>query len=62
MGNINENGNIDNIKYSYYDWMSHNPLENEELKNVYICQLVVVDAGSLAITRLIATIRKGALK
>lgn len=37
MGNINENGNIDNIKYSYYDWMSHNPLENEECKEcVYL--------------------------
>ena len=37
MGNINENGNIDNIKYSFYDWMSHNPLENEECKEcVYL--------------------------
>lgn len=37
MGNINENGNIDNIKYSFYDWMSHNLLENEECKEcVYL--------------------------
>lgn len=37
MGKINANGNIDDIQYSYYNWMSHNPLDNEECREcVYL--------------------------
>lgn len=37
MGRINENGNIDDITYAYYDWMSSNPLEVEDCRKcVYL--------------------------
>lgn len=37
MGKLYAEGNIDDIRYAYYDWMSFNPLENEECVNcVYL--------------------------
>lgn len=62
MGNINENGNIDNIKYSFYDWMSHNPLENEECKECVYLPACGGGCGVVKLTKLIVTTRKGALK
>lgn len=49
MGNINENGNIDNIKYSFYDWMSHNPLENEECKECKECVYLPACGGGCGV-------------
>ncbi|MCI8891937.1 MAG: SPASM domain-containing protein [Eubacterium sp.] len=37
MGKINRNGNIDDIRYPFYDWMSSNPLEIKECQQcVYL--------------------------
>ena len=33
MGRISPSGDIVDVKYPYFDWMSHNPLEVEECKN-----------------------------
>ena len=33
MGKISPSGDIVDVKYPYFDWMSHNPLEVEECKN-----------------------------
>lgn len=37
IGSLNEEGNIDNISFAYYDWMTKNPLEIEACsKCVYL--------------------------
>ncbi len=37
IGRLNENGQLVDIQYAYYDWMTHNPVENEECKKcVYL--------------------------
>lgn len=37
MGTLNNNGNIVNIQYAFYDWMSNDPLSNKECKKcVYL--------------------------
>lgn len=37
MGKIDDNGNLNNLTYAFYDWMSVDPLKNEECsKCVYL--------------------------
>lgn len=37
MGELDENGNITNLKYAFFDWMSKNPLEDSECREcVYL--------------------------
>ena len=33
MGSLNSDGEITNLTYAYFDWMSHNPLENFDCKD-----------------------------
>lgn len=37
IGALDENGELVDIKFAFYDWMSHNPLDNKECENcVYL--------------------------
>ena len=42
MGELDANGNIINVKYAFFDWMSKTPIE-DSVGSVYICLLAVAD-------------------
>ena len=46
MGKIDKHGNFSDLQYAYYDWMSKNPLENEECRE---CKYLPVCGGGCCV-------------
>lgn len=52
MGRIDEQGNLNNLSYAFYDWMSIDPLKNEECKD---CVYLPVCGGGCGVLSFNAT-------
>lgn len=62
MGKIDENGNISNVTFAYYDWMSRNPLETKDCRECSYLPACGGGCGSVSYERYGSYHAKGCFK